>query len=64
MNSWLDEEINDGERIKIIERLFSYISIADDHNVMQRVWVRVKDDNDIRDMMSVLDDIVWIVLIP
>lgn len=46
-----------------IERLVSYFSIADDNNVMQCVWMRVKDENDVRDMMFALDNIVLIVVI-
>lgn len=34
LNRWLDGEINDGERIRSIERLVSYMSIVDDKNSM------------------------------
>ena len=63
LKSWLDWEVNDGEKIRSIERLVSYISIADDNNDMQRMWVRVRDDNDVRDMVFASDDIVLIVVI-
>lgn len=63
LNRWLDEEINDEKRIRNIERLVSYISIVYDNNIMQRIWVLVKDDNDIRDMMYAPNDIVLIVVI-
>lgn len=51
LNRWLDGEINDRKKIKSIERLVSYISIAYENNVIQRMWVQVKDDNDVRTMM-------------
>lgn len=60
---WLDGEINEGEKIRKIERLVSYISIADENNPIQRMWVRVKDDDDVKDMMSGSDDIVLMVVI-
>lgn len=41
----------------------SHISIADDNNVMQRMCGRVKDDTDVRVMMSSPDDIVLLVVI-
>lgn len=59
----LDEEINNGERIRSIKRLVSYIFIAEDNNDIQCMWVRVKDDSDARTMMFGADDIVLIVVI-
>lgn len=63
LKSWLDGEINDGEKIRSIERLISYISIADDNNDMQRMWVQVRDDNDVRDMMFASNEFVFMVFI-
>ena len=60
---WLDGEINEGEKIRKIDRLVSYISIADENNPIQRMWVRVKDDDDVKDMMSGSDEIVLVVVI-
>lgn len=62
---WLDGEINEGEKIKKIERFVSYISIADENNPIQRMWVRVKDDDDddVKDMMFGSDEIVLLVVI-
>lgn len=37
LNRWLDGEINDRKKIKSIERLVSYISIAYENNVIQRM---------------------------
>ena len=63
LKMWLDGEINEGEKIRKIERLVSYISIADENNPIQRMWVRVKDDDDVKDMMSGSDEIVLVVVI-
>lgn len=60
---WLDWEINDNKRIRSIERLISYISITEDNNGVQRIWVRVKDHSDVRAMMSGGDDIIFIIVI-
>lgn len=60
---WLDRVINNGERIRKIDRLVSYISIANENNAMQRMWVWVKDGDDVKDMMSGSDEIVLIVVI-
>ena len=62
MIPWLDREINDGERVGRIDILVSYISNMDDNDEIQCMLVSVKDDNDVRDMMSAPDDIVFIVL--
>ena len=59
---WLNEEINDGEKIRIIERFISYISIADDNDYIRYMWMPVKDDNDVRDITSPSNDIVLIVV--
>lgn len=63
LKSWLDWEINDGKKIRSIERLVLYISIIYDNNATQRMWVRVRDDDDVRDMIFVADGIVLIVVI-
>lgn len=51
------------KEIRNIKRFVSYISIADDNNATQCMWVRVTDDNDVMDMMSATNDIVLIVVI-
>lgn len=59
---WLDIEINDGERVRRIDRFVSYISIADDNDDIQHMRVPIKYDNDVRDMMYASYDIVFIVV--